>query len=404
MSCSRIDMIGVGPLPTWIDFFRRRRQQTFSDPLWRFSTAIAASFALSGLMTQTGFASPVIHPGDRVAVKVYNRPELSSTITVDSRGYLAMPLAGEIQASGLDPGSLADKIKTGLTPYMRYPAVEVQIAGEGSSVFVQGGPVGVIPYQPGQTLAEAVSQIKTVDSQTKDANAPATDLAHSGVDLSRVGVQRDGQSLGNFAVISPTGRGESGPVLAAGDTIVLVNKPIPVNIEGDVTHPGTTYLNRTEPLSDAISQLGGLTPTSANAQVSVVRDGATELHGLGEPIFKESAHSGDRVVIPTAPRVMIAGMVTTPGPVVLKSDFTLLSALFNAGGPNKYANLKIVQVVHQSQKTQYDITKLTHGDLSQNPVLADGDVVFVPEGHKIDVSTFFSAISAGRAVFPYYRP
>src|SRR5450755_4497368 len=107
-----------------------------------------------------------------------------------------MPLAGKIQASGLEPGSLAAKIKAGLTPYMRYPAVEVQIAGEGSSVFVSGGPVGVIPYQPGQTLGEAVSQIKTVDPQTKDGNVPVTDLAHSGVDLSRVGVQRDGKSLG----------------------------------------------------------------------------------------------------------------------------------------------------------------------------------------------------------------
>lgn len=313
-------------------------------------------------------------------------------MTVDSRGFLAMPLAGVVPAAGLQPEGLAAKIQTGLKPYMRYPAVECQIAGEGSSVFISGGPGGVIPYQPGQTLAAAVSQIKADDG---------IDILHSRVDLTRVGLQRDGRVLGTYDDIALSGRGDGGPTLAAGDTLLLVNKPVPVRVDGDITRPGTTYLDREEPLSDAINQLGGLTSTSANAQVALTRDGATQLHALGDAVFKAPAHDGDRVAIPTAPRVTIAGMVATPGPVILKSDFTLVSALYNAGGPNKWANLKIVQVVHQSQRTQYDITKLTHGDISQNPVLADGDVVFVPEGHKVDLSTFFSAIYAARAVVPF---
>jgi protein involved in polysaccharide export with SLBB domain len=193
-------------------------------------------------------------------------------------------------------------------------------------------------------------------------------------------------------------------LVAAGDTILLVNKPTQVRVDGDVTFPGTTYLDTTEPLSDAIAQLGGLTSTSATAKVAVTRDGTRELHGLGDPIFKAAAHAGDVVSIPTAPRITMTGMVATPGPVVLKTDFSLLSALYNAGGPNKYANLKIVQVVHNSHATQYDITKLTHGDISQNPTLSDGDTVFVPEGHRIDfsliTSTLFGAIYAARSVAP----
>jgi protein involved in polysaccharide export with SLBB domain len=147
--------------------------------------------------------------------------------------------------------------------------------------------------------------------------------------------------------------------------------------------------------------LGGLTPSAANGEVSVTRNATTHLYSLGDPIFKEPAQPGDRVLVPTAPRVNVAGMVTTPGPVVLKTNFSLLSALFSAGGPNKWANLKIVQVVHHDERTQYDITKLTHGDLTQNPTLHDGDVVFVPEGHKIDPGiAFFSAIYSARALFP----
>jgi protein involved in polysaccharide export with SLBB domain len=359
---------------------------------WRKIIAPAVFFVGASLSVwNTASATPIIHPGDRVAIKVYNHPELSSTITVDSRGYLPMPLVGVVPAAGSAPETLASRIQAGLVPYIHFPAVEAQIAGEGSSLFISGGPGGVIPFQPGQTLAAAISGVKSDDG---------IDIMHSRVDLTRVGLQRDGRLLGEFDFVALSGRGQGGPGLAAGDTIVLVNKSVPVRIDGDITRPGTTYLDRSEPLSDAINQLGGLTATSANAQVAVTRDGATELHGLGDPIFREPAHDNDLVVVPTAPRVTIAGMVAAPGQVVLKNDFTLLSALFNAGGPNKYANLKIVQVVHRDTHTQYDITKLTHGDLTQNPVLHDGDVVFVPEGHKIDLSTFFSAIYATRQVLP----
>ncbi len=354
--------------------------------------SIGSCFAVMAFMAQPSFAAPVIHAGDRVMVKVYNHPELSSTIAVDSRGFLPMPLTGALPAAGLEPAKLASNIQTGLKPYVRYPAVEVHIAGEGASVFVSGGPGGVIPYQPGQTLAAAISQIKADDG---------IDIMHSRVDLTRVGLQRDNRLVGTYDDVALSGRGEGGPALAAGDTILLVNKPVPVRVDGEINRPGTTYLDPHEPLSDSIAQLGGLTATAANAQVAVTRAGTTQLHGLGDAIFREPAQADDHVVIPTAPRVTIAGMVATPGSVVLKNDFTLLSALFNAGGPNKWANLKIVQVVHQTQRTQYDITKLTHGDMSQNPVLSDGDVVFVPEGHKIDLGTFFSAIYATRAVVPY---
>lgn len=366
----------------------RRRGIQFKN---KAAVTVGISILFAGGLTQSAFATPIVHPGDRVSVKVYNHPELSSTLAVDSRGYITMPLAGSVSAAGLEPAKLAARLQSNLAPYVRFAAVEVQIAGEGSSIFVSGGPGGVLPYQPGETLAAAISQIKSDDG---------IDIMHSRVDLTQVRVTRDTASLGTFDQVALSGRGESGPVLAAGDTLVLVNKPIAVTVDGDVTRPGTTYLNRTQPLSDAILQLGGLTPTAATAQVAVNRSGAVQLHGLGDPIFQQPAREGDRMLVPTAPRVMIAGMVGTPGQVVLKNDFTLVSALYTAGGPNKWANLKNVQVVHQSQRTEYDITKLTHGDISQNPILKDGDVVFVPEGHKIDLSTFFSAINATRTIFP----
>jgi polysaccharide export outer membrane protein len=89
-------------------------------------------------------------------------------------------------------------------------------------------------------------------------------------------------------------------------------------------------------------------------------------------------------------------MVYQPGITTLKNNFTLLSAMYSAGGISKWADLRNVQVTHDGEVTHYDVTALTHGDVSQNPMLADGDTVFVPEGHKVDYSLIFSGLfSAG---------
>jgi polysaccharide export outer membrane protein len=96
--------------------------------------------------------------------------------------------------------------------------------------------------------------------------------------------------------------------------------------------------------------------------------------------------------------VQVNGLVARPGPVALQNDFTLLGAINTAGGINKYANIKNVQVTRDGVSERYDITKLTFGDESQNPTLRDGDVVFVPEGHKIDFGPIFQTLLS----FPYY--
>ena len=84
----------------------------------------------------------------------------------------------------------------------------------------------------------------------------------------------------------------------------------------------------------------------------------------------------------------------TPGDVTLHGDATLLSAIYNAGGPTRVANLKTVAVVHSGVRTEYDVINAVHRRRRRNPILADGDTVFVPVGHKIDFSAFWQAVGA----------
>jgi protein involved in polysaccharide export with SLBB domain len=74
--------------------------------------------------------------------------------------------------------------------------------------------------------------------------------------------------------------------------------------------------------------------------------------------------------------------------------------MYTAGGPTKYADLRDVKIIRGTSNSAYDVTQLTHGDISQNPMLQDGDTVVVPEGHYFDFTGIFSVlggIAAGLA-------
>jgi len=344
-----------------------------------------------------------IHAGDKIYIRVFGHPELSESLVLDARGEVSLPMTGTIAIGGLSSKDAAARIDLAYRSFLRYPAAEVDLVSEGTSIFVAGGPGGVLKYASGETLATALADIQSGDT-TIDAKRPPdlADIYHSRIDLHRVSIDRDGATLGIYDVLALSQNGQTGPELLPGDTIALADKPVAVQVLGQVVNPGTTYLYADEPLNDAIAQVGGLAPDAATANISFTRGSTVSDVALGDQSLNNPATAGDSLVVPSAPRVNVAGLVEKPGPVTLKTDFTLLSAMYNAGGPQKYANITDVQVLHHGQTSHYDVTKLTHGDVTQNPSLSDGDTVFVPEGHKIDFSSVFQAIGAlGLLVRPF---
>jgi protein involved in polysaccharide export with SLBB domain len=108
---------------------------------------------------------------------------------------------------------------------------------------------------------------------------------------------------------------------------------------------------------------------------------------MGEP-----AQNGDILTIPTAPRVSVAGTVNKPGSVALTTNFTLLGAIYEAGGPAKHGDLAHVRVMHGGVPATYNVADLATGDFTQNPVLSDGDLIFVPEGRTSDFTQVFQLL------------
>jgi len=369
----------------------------------RAAVCAAASALLSLTGLSAAFAS--VHAGDQLQVTVYNHPELSERVTVNASDALSLPLAGTVNVSGLETTQIAVRIQHALEPYVKYPAVDVQLTGQTASLFVSGGPGGVLRYEPGETLAAALADLPSLESANAADATPAkasrlVSLERSRIDLHRVGLTRNGRSLGTFDAVALSARGEGGPQLLPADTINLVNKPKTVRVLGDVQTPGAAYLWNDEPLADALQQVGGPTDSAASSNLQLDRDGTKYALALGDARFHEPAQSGDVITVPTAPRVSVVGLVDHPGPVTLKTDFTLLNALYQAGGPTKWADLSKVAIVHDGIQSQYNLGRLAHGDTTQNPALQDGDLVFVPEGHKVDFLPIFQALLPILYLFP----
>jgi protein involved in polysaccharide export with SLBB domain len=354
--------------------------------------------------TNVGSAQAALHPGDKVEVQVYNHPELSGVRTLDAMGNVSVPVAGTVAAANLEPKDVAERIRSRLAPYVRKVAVQVRLETQSESIFVAGGPGGSVKYVPGETLSSVVDRLQTThvtpQAQTADNAAvvrgsDAVDLYNGAVDFRRVSIMRDRTVMGPYDLLALRAAGQVGPALAPNDTIQLVNKPIAVTITGDVQHPGTAYLRDGEPLAQALAQVGGASPTTATEYGIVLdRAGASSRVSAGGDQFAQPAQNGDQLYVPRAPHVDVVGNVTKPGDTVLRGSPTLVSAIYYAGGPSQYANLKAVQVIHGANKNVYNLDALRKGRAGENPMLADGDVVLVPQGSTFDLNSFWSALGA----------
>jgi polysaccharide export outer membrane protein len=104
--------------------------------------------------------SYVIGPSDVLTITVWKEATLSGTILVRPDGMISLALLGDVQASGLTPLQLADRISTKLKKYIQDPNVSVVITQIHSKVVYLLGEVvkrGPVEMTPGMTLLEAVA-------------------------------------------------------------------------------------------------------------------------------------------------------------------------------------------------------------------------------------------------------
>ena len=67
----------------------------------------------------------VIQPNDLLEIFVWKEPELTRKVLVRPDGRISFPLVQDMQASGISPGELKDKIETRLKEYLNAPNVTI---------------------------------------------------------------------------------------------------------------------------------------------------------------------------------------------------------------------------------------------------------------------------------------
>ncbi len=179
----------------------------------------ASAYEVIPEKVDNGELSERLRPGDRLSIKVFGEPELSSDdYRVDSTGYLQIPLVGELIAGGQTPRELAAEITRRLAArYVRDPNVSVSITDRPRSTFTVEGAVeapGVFEANPSTTLLTAMAQAK---SPSKTAQ------------LNEIMVFRtiNGRRAGGRFDLTDIRRGRSAdPQILPGDTIVVGNSAL----------------------------------------------------------------------------------------------------------------------------------------------------------------------------------
>ncbi|HEV2736516.1 MAG TPA: polysaccharide biosynthesis/export family protein [Longimicrobiaceae bacterium] len=131
-------------------------------------------------------------PGDRIALKIWNEPEMSDTFAISERGEAILPKLGAMQVTALSLAALQDSLRRAYAVYLRNPSVEIAVLRR---VSVQGE-----VRQPGIYLADLTMGLPEIIARAggyTEAGNPRN-----------VVIVRDGRRI-------PYGRGEGDGLLAA---------------------------------------------------------------------------------------------------------------------------------------------------------------------------------------------
>lgn len=226
-------------------------------PLGRSQTRVTAQGAL--------LSEYVLVAGDTVDVNVFGEPTLTRSVQIRPDGRINMPLIGDVQAAGLTPAQLADKLTQALKTYLRAPQVAVSITGYQRAVAYLVGQVarpGSVEIQRGATVLEVMGLAGGVTPRAAMRSAVLIRRSSGqtvALDLDRLMVRGD-RTIN--ASVEP------------GDIIMVPTLQNRVLIFGAVRAPGAYDIEENTRLADAIAVAGGPVDRAYTNSVGLIRNGA----------------------------------------------------------------------------------------------------------------------------------
>lgn len=198
--------------------------------------------------TPAGVPSSTIHPGDQLAISVYDVPNLSRTVTVQADGAIQYPLVGAVPVAGLTPDKARDVLAHRLTAYVKRPQVTLTIQQSGQmNVLVLGNVKG-----PGKYMLQGGARLT-------DAIAAGGGVATMNGEYPTVRVSRPDGTFATQSLQDLLVKGDAAQnVVLSNDAIVYVTgaETIRVQVLGAVTRPGNVEVHQGDRLSMALARAG----------------------------------------------------------------------------------------------------------------------------------------------------
>jgi polysaccharide biosynthesis/export protein len=101
-----------------------------------------------------------LEPGDKLRIEVYKDEQLSQSLQIRPDGKITLPLVGDLDAHGLTPSELRDRLTTSLKQYVNNPVVTVVVVEATLPTAYVVGEVnhpGIVTLKGGMTVLQALA-------------------------------------------------------------------------------------------------------------------------------------------------------------------------------------------------------------------------------------------------------
>lgn len=202
-----------------------------------------------------------------------------------------------------------------------------------------------------------------------------------------------------FVPSSPELGNVHGESLDAGEGMDPTEDRTAVKVFGEVITPGSFPYKPGMNLVDALLRAGGVTRYSNVEQIRVIDKGEPVLFNLknflddgdeskllqlskGATIFVpkqvDAVQGGGRIVY-------VMGQVQKPGSFETGANVGFLDVLANAGGPNRYADTRMVRILRSNGEVlPFNLQQYAEGKKVALPKIKPGDAIFIPMKGKDD--------------------
>ena len=206
----------------------------------------------------------VIGADDVLDIQVFQVPELSRTVRVDQKGFITLPLLGEVRAQGLTPGELERGLAKLLgEKYLNNPSVSVFVREYKSHPVSVLGAVkmpGVYQISSPKPLAEIIAMAQGL------ADGPESKAGD------RILITHEGKTEAVEVLALLRNRPAADRLIHPGDQVRVLPADV-VYVLGDVERPGSYPLATHQPVTvlQALALAGGPKRTAKMKQTVIFR-------------------------------------------------------------------------------------------------------------------------------------